>query len=669
MMQSHGKDSDITSDGFTPTAILLTGGAGFIGSNVAKALVKKYREYKIVVLDKLDDCSNMDNIKECFDRPNFKFIKGDVQSCDLVAHVLKTEKIDTIMHFAAQTHVDNSFGNSFSFTRNNVKGTHVLLEASRFAPIRRFLHVSTDEVYGERSKYLECGISENSERDPTNPYSATKAAAEMLVKAYGYSYNIPYIITRGNNVYGPTQFPEKVVPKFLCLVQRGEKLPIHGDGSSMRSFLYIDDVARAFDVVLHRGVEREVYNISTTFERTVKDVAKDILEIYGRTFEEGVEFVQDRLFNDFRYFLDNAKMNELGWKAEIPWEEGLRRTAEWYSSKENLRGWKNYELVLSAHPTAIPSTMIQSILEPELKIDLDEGINEKGGPRFLVFGRSGWIGGLLGKILTEKGHTWRFADSRLENRQDLLLEFHQYKPTHVLNAAGLTGRPNVDWCEEHKEEVIRVNVCGCLNLADICASKGVHCLIFATGCIFEYNKSHPLGSGIGFTEDDAPNFDGSYYSKTKGMVETLLRDYKDNVCVLRVRMPISSDLQCKRNFIYKIKNYAKIVNIPNSMTVLDELLPYSIEMSLRQLSGVYNFTNPGVISHNELLDLYRDYLEPELSYTNFSLEEQAKVIRAARSNNELNSTKLKNEFPEMLGIRDSVIKFVFEPAKANQASL
>lgn len=287
-------------------------------------------------------------------------------------------------------------------------------------------------------------------------------------------------------------------------------------------------------------------------------------------------------------------------------------------------------------------------------------------PRFLIFGRTGWIGGMLGTILTDCGHTWRFADSRLENRQDLLQEIEQYKPTHVLNAAGLTGRPNVDWCEENKEEVIRVNVCGCLNLADVCVLKGVHCLIFATGCIFEYDTLHPLGSGIGFTEEDSPNFTGSFYSKTKGMAEGLLREYKENVCVLRVRMPISSDLQSKRNFIYKIKNYAKIVNIPNSMTVLDELLPFSIEMSMRKLTGVYNFTNPGVISHNELLDLYRDYLEPDLTYTNFSLDEQAKILRAGRSNNELDSSKLLKEFPNMLGIRDSVIKYVFEPAKASK---
>ena len=176
-MATYEKASEGPLVKYKPTTILVTGGAGFIGSNVARKLVKTYDDYKIVVLDKLDYCSNLENLAECFGRPNFKFIKGNVRSLDLVSHVLKSEGIDTIMHFAANTHVDNSFGNSFEFTNNNVEGTHVLLEASRLANIRRFVHVSTDEVYGERSKGLKQGIGEDSERDPTNPYSSTKASA------------------------------------------------------------------------------------------------------------------------------------------------------------------------------------------------------------------------------------------------------------------------------------------------------------------------------------------------------------------------------------------------------------------------------------------------------------------------------------------------------------
>lgn len=238
---------------YKPKNILITGAAGFIASHVANRLVKKFPQYRIIVLDKLDYCSNLKNLNPSLSRPNFKFVKGDIASADLVSYLLLTEKIDTVMHFAAQTHVDNSFGNSFEFTQNNIYGTHVLLESCKLAgTIKRFVHVSTDEVYGETEADAIVGNHEASQLLPTNPYSATKAGAEMLVMAYGQSYNIPFITTRGNNVYGPHQFPEKLIPKFLLLAQQKKKLPIHGDGSNVRSYLFCEDVAEAFDLVLHK---------------------------------------------------------------------------------------------------------------------------------------------------------------------------------------------------------------------------------------------------------------------------------------------------------------------------------------------------------------------------------------------------------------------------------
>ena len=522
-MSNSLENETSTFKGYKPKSILLTGGAGFIGSNVAQRLVDKYDDYKIVVVDKLDYCSNLNHLSKFSDKQNFKFLKGDVRSIEFVTQTLKDEEIDTIMHFAAETHVDNSFGNSFSFTSNNVIGTQVLLEASYKAQIHRFLHVSTDEVYGENTSEFETGFSESHRREPTNPYAATKAAAEMLVKAYGRSYGIPYVITRGNNVYGEQQYPEKVIPRFLCLAKSGEKLPIYGNGLHKRSFLYIDDVTNAFDIILHQGKNNETYNISTNEEKSVINLAKDILEINGRTFEEGTIWVKDRHFNDMRYFLDDTKLCDLGWRPKISWEEGLKRTADWYACDENLKGWKNYKSALKAHAVKCIESGNDSLME---SLSINNSLPVPGSPRFLVFGRTGWIGGLLGNILTEKGYEWCFANARLENRLDIYRDIDQYKPTHVLNAAGLTGRPNVDWCEDHKEDVIRVNVCDTLNLADICVSKNVHCLMFATGCIFEYDDSHPFGSGVGFTEEEAPNFIGSYYSKTKGMVESLLRDYR-----------------------------------------------------------------------------------------------------------------------------------------------
>ncbi|XP_042496361.1 bifunctional dTDP-4-dehydrorhamnose 3,5-epimerase/dTDP-4-dehydrorhamnose reductase-like [Macadamia integrifolia] len=287
--------------------------------------------------------------------------------------------------------------------------------------------------------------------------------------------------------------------------------------------------------------------------------------------------------------------------------------------------------------------------------------------KFLIYGRTGWIGGLLGKLCQAQGIDFAYGAGRLENRNSLENDIATLRPTHIFNAAGVTGRPNVDWCESHKVETIRTNVVGTLTLADVCREKGLILINYATGCIFEYDNDHPLGSGVGFKEEDVPNFIGSFYSKTKAMVEDLLNNY-ENVCTLRVRMPISSDLSNPRNFITKITRYEKVVDIPNSMTILDELLPISIEMAKKNLTGIYNFTNPGVVSHNEILEMYREYMDPNFTWKNFTLEEQAKVIVAPRSNNELDATKLKQEFPELLSIKESLIKNVFKPNQKTSAT-
>ncbi|KAF8050462.1 hypothetical protein N665_1962s0007 [Sinapis alba] len=284
---------------------------------------------------------------------------------------------------------------------------------------------------------------------------------------------------------------------------------------------------------------------------------------------------------------------------------------------------------------------------------------------FLIYGRTGWIGGILGKLCEAQGIPYTYGSGRLEDRRSLISDLDSVEPSHVFNAAGVTGRPNVDWCESHKVETVRTNVVGTLNLADVCRERGLVLINYATGCIFEYDSGHPLGSGLGFKEEDIPNFTGSFYSKTKAMVEELLKNY-ENVCTLRVRMPISSDLSNPRNFITKITRYEKVVDIPNSMTILDELLPISLEMAKRNLTGIWNFTNPGVVSHNEILEMYREFIDPSFTWKNFTLEEQAKVIVAPRSNNELDATKLKTEFPEMLSIKEALVKFVFEPNKKTE---
>ncbi|EMS55907.1 putative rhamnose biosynthetic enzyme 3 [Triticum urartu] len=362
---------------YEPKNILITGAAGFIASHVANRLVRNYPRYNIVILDRVDYCSSLRNLDPSRGSPNFKFVRGDIASADLVNHLLVTESIDTVMHFAAQTHVDNSFSCSFEFTKNNVYGTHILLEACKQVKIRRFIHVSTDEVYGETDVNAVVGNHEESRLLPTNPYSATKAGAEMLVMAYARSYNLPVITTRGNNVYGPNQFPEKLIPKFALLAMRGLPLPVYGNGSHGRSYLGevghvyniaaakergVVDVARDICEILgvdpekaikfvedrpfndQRGEVGHVYNIAAAKERGVVDVARDICEILGVDPEKAIKFVEDRPFNDQRYFVDGEKMRRLGWSERTTWEEGLRKTVEWYAS--NADYWGDVGVVL-----------------------------------------------------------------------------------------------------------------------------------------------------------------------------------------------------------------------------------------------------------------------------------------------------------------------------------
>jgi dTDP-4-dehydrorhamnose reductase len=283
--------------------------------------------------------------------------------------------------------------------------------------------------------------------------------------------------------------------------------------------------------------------------------------------------------------------------------------------------------------------------------------------RFLVFGgKTGWIGKMILEDLEKEGYICAPAESRLENREEILNEIEQKNPTHIINAAGVTGVPNVDWCETNKEKTLRSNIIGALNLADIAYLKGIHMTNFGTGCIYEYDEEHPLGSGIGFTESQAPNFFGSFYSSTKVMLDKLLM-YYPNVLNLRLRMPISSDLS-PRNFITKITKYPKVINVPNSMTVLDEMVPLAIELARQGETGNYNFTNPGTVSHNEILAMYKKYVDPTFTWENFTIEEQNQILKAKRSNNELDVTKLKEKFPQLKEIHDSLID-VFEKIAKN----
>jgi dTDP-glucose 4,6-dehydratase len=326
-------------------AILVTGGCGFIGSNYINALLRTKlfngKEFDYVInIDKLDYCSAEDNVDVGEAEAKYIFVKGSVCDKELVQSIFEKYNIEYVVHFAAQTHVDNSFDNSIHYTIDNILGTHQLLECCRLygrGNIKRFIHMSTDEVYGELST-IHCKDSdETALLNPTNPYAATKAGAEFIVRSYHYSYNIPIVIIRCNNVYGERQYPEKIIPKFITLLQENKKLTIHGTGLTRRNFIYIDDVVRAIDIIVAEGVDNNVYNIGSTDEYNVLEIATILLhQMKGdaEKIEDWVEYTKDRNFNDFRYAIDTTKLNAIGWKKSVHFHDGIQRTVEWYCRKK-----------------------------------------------------------------------------------------------------------------------------------------------------------------------------------------------------------------------------------------------------------------------------------------------------------------------------------------------
>ena len=311
--------------------LFVTGGAGFIGSNFINYFCKKNPDIKVINFDALYYCGDLLNVdEEIRNSENYQFIKGNLQEFDLLNYIFDTNEISHIIHFAAQSHVDNSFTNSLQYTKDNVFGTHNLLEVARLhqKSLKLFIHVSTDEVYGESQLDLdENHKTEQSILCPTNPYAATKAGAEALAQSYNHSFGMPIIISRGNNVYGPNQYPEKLIPKFIKLLREGKKVTIQGDGSCVRAFLHAEDTARAFERILLKGKVGEIYNIGCDegMEFSVHRVAEFLIKKIKNTdnYNEWIKYIPDRPFNDKRYYISNQKLKDLGWDIKIDLETGV----------------------------------------------------------------------------------------------------------------------------------------------------------------------------------------------------------------------------------------------------------------------------------------------------------------------------------------------------------
>ena len=316
--------------------ILVTGGAGFIGSNFINSILSKRDDYNIVNLDKLTYAGNLENLKDIEEYNNYHFVKGDITNRELVDYVFQKYSIKYVINFAAESHVDRSILGSEIFFRTNVIGTNVLLEASRRYEVEKYLQVSTDEVYGSLGK--EGLFTEQTPLSPNSPYSSSKAGADMMALAFHHTYGLPVVVTRCSNNYGPFQFPEKLIPLMIINAMNNKKLPVYGDGMNIRDWIYVLDHNKAIEMVLEKGKEGEVYNIGAGNEMPNIEIVKLILKKLNKD-EELIEYVKDRLGHDRRYAIDSTKIKkELGWLPEYDFANAIEKTINWYL--ENTNWWK-----------------------------------------------------------------------------------------------------------------------------------------------------------------------------------------------------------------------------------------------------------------------------------------------------------------------------------------
>jgi dTDP-glucose 4,6-dehydratase len=631
--------SSSPADSRTPKRILLTGGCGFIGSNLVHWLLHPANPdvagalEEVVVLDNLTHGSCVDNIRSLLSANAALSLEvGDYGDIARVESLLREHAIDCVMHLGGETNVDRSFADPRACMLNNVDGTRKLLEACRDHPaLRTFMLMSTDEIYGDERQQPS---AETDTPRPTNPYAASKVAAEAYATADRSAYGTPVVTVRCNNVYGPMQTRDKVVPLFLDRIAAGGVLALHGGGGQTRTWVHAEDVCAALWQVVCRGRIGEVYNIGSRDEIAVVELARR-LHAAAASIDPAVaplrtEAASDRPHNDQHYRIDWAKIRrELGWAPAVPFDVGLRRAASWYAARRSGGGaTPEPGFLFARHAVTIAPSPSAS-------------------PRVLLFGARGWIGGKLAALMRARGVEVVEAKTRPADHPDSAVrrELAEVSPTHVMCAIGRTHGPGcdtIDYLEGGPARLrlnIRDNLDAPLVLANLCAERGVRMARVGTGCIFD-RPAGPVPEGeTGYVEGDDPDYFGSSYSVVQGATDRQLRYHAATVLNARVRMPVDADLS-PRNFVPKIASYARVIDVPNSVTALPELLPWFVQLALEGVTGTLNFVNEGTVSHNQVLEMYREAVDPAFVVRNFTVEEQGAILKAGRCNCRLDASEL-----------------------------
>ena len=619
--------------------LLVTGGCGFIPSNFINYILEEQSSYivKVINYDLLLHTSSKSHVSPppASSRSTpYIFVAGDIRNKKLLEQTLRQYNVDTVVHFAALTHVCDSYVEPLEYVKTNVEGTVSLLEACQsYGHLKRFVYISTDEVYGDSLNESTA----KTERDclkPTNPYSASKASAEHFVEVYFKSYAFPAVVVRMCNVYGPHQGHDKVVPNFINLARQDKPFTIQGDGSQVRNWLHVSDACRAIFCAVTNGKVGEIYNIGSSNEVSILALAKEVqMAVHtlkggsGNKMAMDTVSIPDRPYNDQRYHMDATKLKaELGWKESVSFKQGLKETVSWYLQKQ---------------PT------------PDRE-------------RILIYGAKGWIGGQFVDLLNKEGIEYIVGEKRLgdDPDEDIEQEVLSVAPTHVASFIGRThgpGNSTVGYLEGGPDKLtinMRDNLFGPLLLAEICRKFNIHFTYIGSGCIFKYTEEHSVG-GKPYTEDDRPNFFGSSYSVVKGYTDRLMHQYK-NVLNVRMRLPISAD-NSPRNLITKLVSYKKIMNVPNSVSVLPELLPALLEMMKHRQTGTINLVNHGCADHTDILEEYRSVVEPSHDYVLISETDSsdlAEALRSTRSNCYLSTNTITQIAPQVSSAKEAVKKIM-----------
>jgi len=613
--------------------LLVTGGAGFIGSNFIRYWLNHHPDDSVVNLDALTYAGNLENLRDVENDPRYRFIHGNICDPEKVREAM--EGVDIVVHFAAESHVDRSVIDSAAFLKTNVLGTQVLLEEvlRRGPQIKRFHHVSTDEVFGSLTLEDPRKFDEATPYAPRNPYSASKAASDHLCRSYFIAHRLPLTISNCSNNYGPYMFPEKLFPLCITNAMRDLPLPIYGDGKYVRDWIQVEDHCRGIEAVLERGRLGETYCLGGGNERANIDVARTILKILNKP-ETLLKYVEDRKGHDRRYAIDDTKARrELGWAPQYSFEDGLAHMVAWYQRHEawwrpllDRRGTSSHVTSNDASPKTSPM-------------------------KILILGK-GWIGSRMAE-------TWPNAvisDAWITDKASVLKLLDEHKPDAVVNAAGVVGVPNVDWCETHQVETTEGNTVLPIVIAEACQEKNIYLLHLGTGCVF-YG---PSPDHKGWKEDDAAN-PSAMYTRSKYAADLVLSRLP-NTAIARLRMPIDH-VPSQKNLIGKLASFKSVIDVENSVTILDDLVSACYQLIQKRGTGIFHCVNPGIMRHRDLLGLYEQYVDP--NHKCEWIREEDLVARGLtakkRSNNIMQSPRLAelgiSMRPIDVALRDTMVKY------------